>query len=121
MQSHHSALKIPVLVVVCHPFISGCIVVMQKEPSGEVCVPVLSRRWRDAALPQETVRYLQRLKICEDRLVWREDVDLVKLHHAKRLSLTLLREGLLHRYTYAMQIRSKRMRQITKAHSFRDV
>lgn len=64
---------------------------------GEVCVPVLSRRWRDAALPQETVGYLQRLRICEDWLVWREDVDLIELHHAKRLSLTLLREGLLQR------------------------
>lgn len=97
MQSHHSALIFLVLVFFCHPFINSYIILMQKEPSGEVCVPVLSRRWRDAALPQETVRYLQRLKICEDWLVWREDVDLIKLHHAKRLSLTLLREGLLQR------------------------
>ncbi|TNM89664.1 hypothetical protein fugu_003898 [Takifugu bimaculatus] len=67
----------------------------QKEPSSEVCVPVLSRRPCDAALPQETVRYLRRLEICEDSLLWREDVDLIKLHRAKRLSLTLLREGLL--------------------------
>lgn len=70
---------------------------MQKEPSSEVCVPVLSRRPRDAALPQETARYLRRLEICEDSLLWREDVDLIKLHRAKRLSLTLLRDGLLPR------------------------
>lgn len=97
LHSHLSALVFLVLVFFCHPFINSYIILMQKEPSGEVCVPVLSRRWRDAALPQETVRYLRRLKICEDWLVWREDVDLIKLHRAKRLSLTLLREGLLQR------------------------
>lgn len=97
MQSHHSALTFPVPVFFYHPFLNGPVILMQKEPSGEVCVPVLSRRWRDAALPQETVGYLQRLKICEDWLVWREDVDLITLHQARRLSLTLLREGLLQR------------------------
>ncbi|KAF1389206.1 hypothetical protein PFLUV_G00071030 [Perca fluviatilis] len=67
----------------------------QKETSGRVCVPVLCRRRCDAKLPGETVRYLRRVKICESSLLWREDVDLVKLHHIGKLSLTLLRDGLL--------------------------
>ncbi|XP_031712036.1 uncharacterized protein LOC116388388 isoform X3 [Anarrhichthys ocellatus] len=67
----------------------------QKETSGGVCVPVLSRRQCDAVLPGETMRYLQRVKICESSLLWREDVDLVKLHHTGKFSLTLLRDGLL--------------------------
>ncbi|XP_045891419.1 protein prune homolog 2-like isoform X4 [Micropterus dolomieu] len=67
----------------------------QKEPSGGVCVPVLSGRRCDAELPGETVRYLHRANICESSLLWREDVDLVKLHHTGKLSLTLLRDGLL--------------------------
>ncbi|XP_044051453.1 uncharacterized protein LOC122875889 isoform X4 [Siniperca chuatsi] len=67
----------------------------QKEPSGGVCVPVLCGRRCDAVLPGETVRYLRRAKICESSLLWREDVDLVKLHHTGKLSLTLLRDGLL--------------------------
>ncbi|XP_029295066.1 uncharacterized protein LOC115013169 isoform X2 [Cottoperca gobio] len=66
----------------------------QKE-TGAVCVPVLWRRRCDAVLPEETVRYLQRVKICESSLLWREDVDLMKLHHTGKLSLTLLRDGLL--------------------------
>ncbi|XP_033475462.1 uncharacterized protein LOC117252555 isoform X2 [Epinephelus lanceolatus] len=67
----------------------------QKEASGGVCVPVLCRRQCDAVLPGETVRYLRRVKICESLLLWRDDVDLVKLHHTGKLSLTLLRDGLL--------------------------
>ncbi|XP_034068529.1 uncharacterized protein LOC117543953 isoform X3 [Gymnodraco acuticeps] len=67
----------------------------QKETSGGVCVPVLCRPHCDAALPEETVRYLRRVKISQSSLVWREDVDLVKLHHTGKLSLTLLRDGLL--------------------------
>ncbi|XP_032372188.1 uncharacterized protein LOC116689702 isoform X3 [Etheostoma spectabile] len=67
----------------------------QKETSGRVCVPVLCRRQRDAKLPGETVRYLRKVKISESSLLWREDVDLVKLHHIGKLSLTLLRDGLL--------------------------
>ncbi|KAF3851134.1 hypothetical protein F7725_012906, partial [Dissostichus mawsoni] len=67
----------------------------QKETSGRLCVPVLCRPHCDAALPEETVRYLRRLKISQSSLVWREDVDLVKLHHTGKLSLTLLRDGLL--------------------------
>ncbi|XP_034728962.1 uncharacterized protein LOC117945526 isoform X3 [Etheostoma cragini] len=67
----------------------------QKETSGRVCVPVLCRRQCDAKLPGETVRYLRRVKICESSLLWREDVDLLKLHHNGKLSLTLLRDGLL--------------------------
>ncbi|XP_033947833.1 uncharacterized protein [Pseudochaenichthys georgianus] len=67
----------------------------QKETSGGVCVPVLCRPHCDAALPEETVRYLRRVKISQSSLVWREDVDLVKLQHTGKLSLTLLRDGLL--------------------------
>eukprot|EP00064_Thunnus_orientalis_P006440 superscaffoldBa00000669_g6458 len=67
----------------------------QREPSGGVCVPVLCGRRCDAVLPAETVRYLQSVKICESLLLWKEDVDLVKLHHTRKLSLTLLRDGLL--------------------------
>ncbi|KAM8760623.1 uncharacterized protein AB9X84_008646 isoform 9-T9 [Acanthopagrus schlegelii] len=67
----------------------------QKEPSGGVCVPVLCGRRYDVVLPGETVRYLQRVKICESSLLWRDDVDLVKLHHDEKLSVTLLRDGLL--------------------------
>ncbi|XP_051278494.1 protein prune homolog 2-like isoform X3 [Dicentrarchus labrax] len=66
-----------------------------KEPSGGVCVPVLCGRRCEAGLPGETVRYLRRVKICESSLLWREDVDLTKLHHTGKLSLTLLRDGLL--------------------------
>ncbi|XP_068461126.1 uncharacterized protein [Clinocottus analis] len=67
----------------------------QKEPSGGLCVPVLCRRQCDAVLPGETMRYLQRVNVCESSLLWREDVDLVKLHHTRKFSLTLLRDGLL--------------------------
>ncbi|XP_076586528.1 uncharacterized protein LOC143320604 isoform X2 [Chaetodon auriga] len=67
----------------------------QKEPSGGVCVPVLSGRRCDVVLPGETVRYLRRVKICESSLLWRLDVDLEKLHQTGKLSLTLLRDGLL--------------------------
>ncbi|XP_044228805.1 uncharacterized protein LOC122996998 isoform X1 [Thunnus albacares] len=67
----------------------------QREPSGGVCVPVLCGRRCDAVLPAETVRYLQSVKICESLLLWKEDVDLVKLHHTRKLSLTLLRDGVL--------------------------
>ncbi|XP_037337986.2 protein prune homolog 2-like isoform X3 [Pungitius pungitius] len=67
----------------------------QKEASGGVCVPVLCRRPCDAALPGETIKYLQRVKIRESSLLWKKDVDLVKLHHTGKFSLTLLRDGLL--------------------------
>ncbi|KAM8887356.1 uncharacterized protein AB9W97_013976 isoform 2-T3 [Spinachia spinachia] len=67
----------------------------QKEASGGLCVPVLCRRQCDAVLPGETIKYLQRVKICESSLLWKKDVDLVKLHHTGKFSLTLLRDGLL--------------------------
>ncbi|XP_018523923.1 protein prune homolog 2 isoform X4 [Lates calcarifer] len=67
----------------------------QKETSGRVCLPVLCGRRCNTVLPRETVRYLRRVKISEGSLLWREDVDLVKLHHTRNLSLTLLRGGLL--------------------------
>ncbi|XP_041854507.1 protein prune homolog 2-like isoform X4 [Melanotaenia boesemani] len=67
----------------------------QKKPTGGVCVPLLCSRRCGTVLPEETTRYLQRVKISESLLLWREDVDLVKLHHTGKLSLTLLRDGLL--------------------------
>ncbi|XP_063753199.1 protein prune homolog 2-like isoform X3 [Eleginops maclovinus] len=67
----------------------------QKETSGEVCVPVLCRGHCDTVLPEETVRYLRRVKISQSSLVWREDIDLIELHHTGKLSLTLLRDGLV--------------------------
>ncbi|KAM6931378.1 uncharacterized protein FYW49_003251 [Xenentodon cancila] len=67
----------------------------QEEPSAGVCVPVLCGKRCDGTLPEETVRYLRKVKICENLLQWREDVDLAKLHHNGTLSLTLLRDGLL--------------------------
>ncbi|XP_069555508.1 uncharacterized protein [Brachyistius frenatus] len=67
----------------------------QKASLGEMCVPLLCGLRCDAALPGETVRYLQRVKVCESLLLWKEDIDLVKLNHTGRLSLTLLRSGLL--------------------------
>lgn len=70
---------------------------IQRETSGGVCLPVLCSRRCDTVLPGETVRYLQKVNICERLLLWREDVDLVKLHRAGKLSLTLLRDGLLDR------------------------
>uniref|UniRef100_A0A3Q3CMP9 Prune homolog 2 with BCH domain n=1 Tax=Haplochromis burtoni TaxID=8153 RepID=A0A3Q3CMP9_HAPBU len=67
----------------------------QRESSGGVCVPVLCGCRCDTVLPEETARYLKRVKLCESLLLWRDDVDLMRLHRAKRLSLTLLRNGLL--------------------------
>lgn len=69
----------------------------QKEQSGGVFVPVLCGQPLDVVLPGETVRYLRWVKVCERSLLWREDVDLMKLHHSGKLSLTLLRDGLLDR------------------------
>ncbi|XP_074525620.1 uncharacterized protein LOC141789944 isoform X2 [Halichoeres trimaculatus] len=67
----------------------------QKEPSGGVCVPLLCGQRCDDALPGETVRYLQTVKISKSSLLWRDDVDLTQLHRRGKLSLTLLRDGLL--------------------------
>ncbi|AWP07196.1 putative protein prune -like 2 isoform 4 [Scophthalmus maximus] len=66
-----------------------------KDASGGLCLPVLCGRQCNAVLPEETVRYLKRLNISESLLLWREDVDLMTLHHTGKLSLTLLRDGLL--------------------------
>ncbi|XP_062240938.1 protein prune homolog 2-like [Platichthys flesus] len=67
----------------------------QKEASGGLCLPVLCGRRCNAVLPEDTVKYLQRVNICESLLLWRDDVDLVTLHYTGKLSLTLLRDGLL--------------------------
>ena len=74
-----------------------CLCLLQKEPSAGVCVPVLCGKRCDTALPEETLRYLRKVKIYVNLLPWRDDVDLLKLHHAGKLSLTLLRDGLLDR------------------------
>lgn len=70
---------------------------LKRESSGGVCVPVLCGCRCDTVLPEETARYLKRVKLCESLLLWRDDVDLMGLHRAERLSLTLLRNGLLDR------------------------
>ncbi|KAF7200383.1 uncharacterized protein [Nothobranchius furzeri] len=67
---------------------------LSQESSGGVCVPVLCRK-RCVVLPEETVRYLQTIKLDESLLLWKEDLDLVKLHQSGKLLLTLLRDGLL--------------------------
>uniref|UniRef100_A0A087YKA2 Uncharacterized protein n=3 Tax=Poecilia TaxID=8080 RepID=A0A087YKA2_POEFO len=72
----------------------------QKQPSGGVCVPLLCRKQCSTELPEETVRYLRRVKISESALLWREDIDLVNLHHTGKLLLTLLRDGLLESSEY---------------------
>ncbi|XP_071339160.1 uncharacterized protein [Trachinotus anak] len=67
----------------------------QRETPGGVYLPLLCGRRCNAVLPEDTVRYLQRVKICESSLLWRDDVNLTKLHRTRKLSLTLLRDGLL--------------------------
>ncbi|XP_028313030.1 uncharacterized protein LOC114469592 isoform X2 [Gouania willdenowi] len=74
-----------------------CLALHLNQASGGVCVPVLCC---DAVLPEETLRYLQRVKINESLLLWRDDVDLVRLHQDGRLSITLLRDGLLESSEY---------------------
>ncbi|MED6283140.1 hypothetical protein CHARACLAT_005739 [Characodon lateralis] len=74
--------------------------ISQKQPSGGVCVPLLCRKRCSNELPEETVRYLKRVKISESVLLWREDVNLVNLHQAGKLLLTLLRDGLLENSEY---------------------
>lgn len=95
-----------------HMWLVACFLhcVTQKEPSGGVCVPVLCGSRCDDVLPGETVRYLRQLKICESSLLWRQDVDLMKLHDTRRLSLTLLRDGLLDRYTKSEHINQVKVR-----------
>ena len=66
-----------------------------------MCVPVLCVQRHDAVLPEDTLRYLQRVRVHESSLLWQSDVDLVKLHHTGQLSLTLLRDDVLNRYTHA--------------------
>lgn len=68
-----------------------------QDLSGRLCVPVLCGRRCDVSWPAETARYLRQLKVSERWLLWREDVDLLKLHRTRGLSLTLLRDGLLDR------------------------
>ncbi|XP_067376734.1 uncharacterized protein [Channa argus] len=72
----------------------------QKETTGGVCLPVLCSRLSDTVLPAETVRYLQSIKISVKLLLWKDDVDFLKLHHAGKLTLTLLRDGLLDSHPY---------------------
>ncbi|XP_061672015.1 uncharacterized protein LOC133498840 [Syngnathoides biaculeatus] len=68
----------------------------QKEPTLGVCVPLLCGRRGDAAsLPGETLGYLRKIKVCERLLLWKDDLDLMKIHRAGKLSMTLMRDGLL--------------------------
>lgn len=60
-------------------------------------MPVLCRKRAGSVLPDETVRYLRRVKVSESLLLWKEDVDFVSLHRSGKLLLTLLRDGLLDR------------------------
>ncbi|XP_077570505.1 uncharacterized protein LOC144195040 isoform X3 [Stigmatopora nigra] len=68
----------------------------QTQPSLGVCVPLLCGRRSDAAwLPRETLGYLHKIKVCESHLLWKDDLDLIKIHQTGKLSVTLLRNGLL--------------------------
>ncbi|XP_061623149.1 uncharacterized protein LOC133474957 isoform X3 [Phyllopteryx taeniolatus] len=68
----------------------------QREPTLGVCVPLLCGRRGDAAsLPGETLGYLHKIKVCESLLLWKDDLDLMKIHRAGKLSITLMRNGLL--------------------------
>ncbi|XP_064153121.1 protein prune homolog 2-like isoform X3 [Anguilla rostrata] len=62
----------------------------QKEPADCVCVPLLGQRGGEARVPDETRNFLQRLGVSESSLLWRDDIDLLQLHAAGKLSLTLL-------------------------------
>ncbi|XP_077418249.1 uncharacterized protein LOC144049321 isoform X2 [Vanacampus margaritifer] len=67
----------------------------QRDPSLGVCVPLLCGRRGAASLPGETLGYLRKIKVSESLLLWKDDLDLVKIHRAGKLSLTLMRDGLL--------------------------
>lgn len=77
-----------------------CVCVSQKERSDCVYVPVLCGQKCDLGLPGETVRYLKRVRVCESALLWRDDIKLLQLHHRGKLSLTLMRDDVLDRYTH---------------------
>ncbi|XP_045082727.1 uncharacterized protein LOC121550738 isoform X2 [Coregonus clupeaformis] len=72
----------------------------QKERSDCVCVPVLCGQGCDVGLPGETVRYLKRVRVCESALLWRDDINLLQLHHRGKLSLTLMRDDVLNSSDY---------------------
>ncbi|KAM8866662.1 uncharacterized protein ACB058_007471 isoform 1-T1 [Synchiropus picturatus] len=65
----------------------------QGAPANRLFLPVLS--CQQGVLAEETVRFLRRVNIHESLLLWRADVDLIKLHSVGKLSLTLLSDGLL--------------------------
>ncbi|XP_049619696.1 uncharacterized protein [Syngnathus scovelli] len=67
----------------------------QRDPSLGVCVPLLCGRRGSASLPAETLSYLRKIKVCESLLLWKDDLDLMKVHRAGKLSITLMRDGLL--------------------------
>jgi hypothetical protein len=77
-----------------------CVSLSQKERSDCVYVPVLCGQKCDVGLPGETVRYLKRVRVCESALLWRDDIKLLQLHHRGKLSLTLMRDDVLDRYTH---------------------
>lgn len=72
-------------------------VAFQREPPDEVCVPVLCGRPSDLSDPGEASSYLRQLRVSHSSLLWRDDVDLLKLQQTRGLSLTLLTYDLLNR------------------------
>lgn len=72
-----------------HPF------VVQRELPDRVCLPVLCGRPCDLSSSGEASSYLRQLRVNPSSLLWRDDVDLLKLQHTRGLSLTLLRDDLL--------------------------
>lgn len=74
-----------------------CVCAAQSELPDGVCVPVLCGQPCDLSVSGEAASYLRQLQVSHSSLLWRDDVDLLKLHHTRGLSLTLLRDDLLDR------------------------
>ncbi|XP_024131502.1 protein prune homolog 2 isoform X1 [Oryzias melastigma] len=89
-----------------------------EEKSGGLCVPVLCRGPCHTVLPEETLKFLQRVNIPDSLLLWKEHIALVDLHQAERLSLTLLRDGLLKSSEY--HILESSIRQVVHQNVRRD-
>lgn len=70
---------------------------VQRELPDGVCVPLLCGRPCDLPGWGEASTYLRLLQVNHSSLLWRDDVDLLKLQHTRGLSLTLLRDDLLDR------------------------
>ncbi|KAJ0019031.1 hypothetical protein NQD34_006600 [Periophthalmus magnuspinnatus] len=66
-----------------------------KRPSDELVVPVLCPPRGHAPLPHDTLCFLDTLGLSDPLLLWNHHLDLSSLQDEGRLSLTLLRDGLL--------------------------